>query len=282
LVIETTGAKGDQKLTFSPDSGFVRTELHVWRTDQMEQFIKEPDLALKDGRWSITVNPGCIYTLTTTTGQRKGDAPSPSPAPFPLPYEDDFERYAVHATPRYLCDQGGAFEAAERHDGGHCLRQQVNEPGIEWWSKGAAYAYSVLGDDHWNDISMSVDAAFETVPTDSNLGAEAAIGVLARWNPGATWIHLLTPNPAGYCLRLFADGRWELTTAHSVVATGRVKPPGKSWQRLALSCTGARIRGYLNGQEVADLTDHTYLRGLVGVYSGFHPALFDNLLIKAP
>lgn len=280
IVIDTTGAKGDQGLKFAPQNTLGQKALHVWRTDQMEQFIREEDLILKDGAWTLDVNPNCTYTLTTTVGQRKGDASGPQRKPFPLPYREDFSGCTAHSTPRFLCDQGGVFEVVDRVGGRHCLRQQVDQPGIDW-SKGA-YAYSVLGDDHWTDISISAGVAFEETPDIIGKRSDRSVGIIARWNPGATWLHFYTPNPAGYCLRLYESGRWLMTTARTVIAEGKVGSPGASWQRLSLKCQGARIQAYLNGHPLADVTDATYQKGLVGIYSGYHPSLFEDIAVESP
>jgi galactosylceramidase len=53
------------------------------------------------------LEPGCIYSLTTTTGQRKGKTGIPPPAEFPTPYHDDFEGYAAGKMPKYFADQSG-------------------------------------------------------------------------------------------------------------------------------------------------------------------------------
>jgi len=144
LVIETTEAKGDQTLELKAAEGFAPGALHVWRTDMMEEFIPQPDLVDSNGTWTIKLNASCIYSLTTTTGQRKGVASSPPPASLPLPYSEDFEGYTLNDTPRYLCDQGGTFEVVAREDGGKCLRQQVHRQGINWAN--VNYAYSVIGE----------------------------------------------------------------------------------------------------------------------------------------
>ena len=294
LVLETTEAKGDQSLAIEVAGGLPTPSLHVWRTDMMEQFIPQPNLVASNGTWTITLNPNCIYSLTTTTGQRKGAASSPPPAPFPLPYRETFDGYALNATPRYLSDMGGAFEVVSRADGlsastgagdtaqpgNSCIRQQVHRPGIDWAK--AAYAYTVIGDHRWNDIEVSAEASFESLPDDAKARGERFIGVLARWYPGATWIHFTTPQPAGYCFRLFGDGRWELTTARKVLAQGTTVAPGTAWHQLGLRCLGDRIVASLDGKPVADVLDSTYPRGLIGLASRFHPARFDNLQIVSP
>ena len=280
LVIETTEAKGDQTLALKAAEGMPPTPLHVWRTDQMEHFIQQADLTASNGTWTTTLDPNCIYSLTTTTGQRKGMASSPPPEPFPLPYREDFEGYRVNETARYLCDMGGAFEVVAREAGGQCVRQQVHRPGIDWAKAGCAY--SVIGDDRWNDIEVSAEANFEQLPDDAKARGERFVGVLARWYPGATWIHFSTPHPAGYCFRLFGDGRWELTTARKILAEGSTTPPGFHWHQIALRCSGDRIEARLDGKVIAALADSTYQRGLAGITSGFHPARFDNLILTLP
>ncbi len=280
LVVETTEAKSDQLLELKSAGGSPAGALHVWRTDMMEPFIPQPDLCPSNGLWTIPVNPNCIYSITTTTGQRKGPASSPPPAAFPLPYREDFESCGLLATPRYLCDQGGAFEVVARPGGGQCLRQQVQRPGIDWAN--GSFACSVIGDDRWNDIEVRADASFESLPDDPAARARQAIGLVARWNPGATWIQFSSPHPAGYSFRVFGDGRWELTTARKILARGDGEPPGTSWHKLALRCVGDRIQAMLDGRTLADLRDSTCQRGLVGISSRFHPALFDNLEINPP
>jgi hypothetical protein len=279
-LIETTEAKSDQSLAIQASRNQPATPLHVWRTDMMEQFIPQPALVASNNTWTITLNPNCIYSLTTTMGQRKGSASSTPPAPFPLPYRETFDSYARNATPPYLSDMGGGFEVVSRNGGGHCIRQQVHRPGIDWAK--APYAYTVIGDDRWNDIEVSAEASFESLPDDAKARGERFIGVLARWYPGASWIHFTTPQPAGYCFRLFGDGRWELTTARRVLAQGTTTAPGADWHTLRLRCVGDRIVALLDGMPAAEVLDSTYQRGLIGLTSRFHPARFDNLLIISP
>jgi len=281
FVVETTDAKGEQTLELKVAGNLAPAPLHVWRTDQMEQFISQPDLVATDGAGTLTLTPNCIYTITTTTGQRKGIASSPPPAAFPLPYKEGFESYALNATPRWLSDQGGAFEVVARVDGGKGLRQQVHRSGIDW--AGATYAYAVIGDERWTDADVSVDASFESLPEDALGRREQFVGVLARWHPGATWLHFRTPQPAGYQLRLFGDGHWQLTTAHNVIAQGNIPPhAAMKWHVLQLRCAGDQITASLDGKVLAGVHDTTYQRGMVGITSRFHPALFDNFLIKIP
>ena len=156
----------------------------------------------------------------------------------------------------------------------------MHRPGID--GARAGYACSVIGDHHWNDIEVSAGASFESLPDDVQARGERFIGVLARWYPGATWIHFTTPQPAGYCFRLFGDGCWELTAARMVLAHGTAPAPGTGWHQLGMRCVGDRIVASLDGKPIADVRDATYPHGLGGFACRFHPARFDNLQIASP
>ena len=50
------------------------------------QFAQQASITPSNGAYSLTVQPGYIYTLTTTTGQGKGTAASPAQSTLGLPY----------------------------------------------------------------------------------------------------------------------------------------------------------------------------------------------------
>jgi hypothetical protein len=81
VIIETVQAKAPQTVRFSV-TGFPKAALHLWSTDftssnSSEWFVKQPDIVTAEGQFSLTIQPGYVYTLTTTTGQTKGAADTP-------------------------------------------------------------------------------------------------------------------------------------------------------------------------------------------------------------
>ena len=72
--------------------------------------MQQASITPVNGAYSLTVQPGYIYTLTTTTGQGKGTAASPAQSTLPLPYSDTFAGDTVGQQPRYLSQMQGAFE----------------------------------------------------------------------------------------------------------------------------------------------------------------------------
>ena len=278
LVVETTGATEDQKLVITVPRGTPVALLHAWWTRDLEEFMRGDDLRPVNGVWTVTLPRNAILSLTTTTGQRKGEASSPRGAVFPYPYGDDYETYAVGSTAQFLSDHGGALEVVKRNEGGQCLRQQIHRHGIDWNS--TDYAYSLIGDMNWNDCEVLSDVAFEMAQDNKAAQADRRVAVVARCFPGATWASFGMPYPAGYSLWLHEDGSWKVTTANKVLAGGTVAAPGAGWHQLRISCTGNSITAAIDGDVVARITDGTYRRGLAGIGSGFHAALFDNLIVR--
>ena len=95
------------------------------------------------------MQPGYIYTLTTTSGQGKGTAASPGQGTLPLPYSDNFDSDTVGQQPRYLSQQQGAFEVEPCAGGrsGQCVQQQAPVQPIDW--DGNSNPYTIGGNLSW-------------------------------------------------------------------------------------------------------------------------------------
>ena len=161
IVVETFDATAAQTVTFHLTNGLSTAGLHEWQTSQTNQFVHVRLVPVLGGAFTCTFQPECIYTLTTTSGQAKGNAAPPAPAPFPLPFKDDFESYAPGKTPKYFSDQAGTFETFVRADGrGQCLRQVLPQVGIRWTAEWQPY--TLLGDRGWADYDVSANVLIET------------------------------------------------------------------------------------------------------------------------
>lgn len=267
LVVETSDATVPQTIGFQLTNGLSTSTLHVWQTAQTNQFVQIAQVAPINGHFSYTFQPDAIYTLTTTTGQGKGDATPPASSPFPLPFKDDFESYSNNVTPKYFCDQAGTFETVTRADGqGKALRQVELQPGIEWG--GDFSPYTLIGDATWTDYEVSSDVMLET---NGFVFLYGRVGVV----PGF-WM-----TPHGYCLTVNNNpGDWELRNDTGVLATASITFATNVWHQLRLAMVGGRIRGYVDGNQVCDLQDYSYGAGMAGLGSGVHGAQFDNFSIR--
>ncbi len=131
-IIETTTATSAQTANFTVAGGLSTGVVHVWATNlksssESSYFVHQQDITPGNGGYTLTLQPGYVYTLTTTTGQGKGSATPPASAAFPLPYSQNFESYTAGKLPRYFSDLQGAFETSSCGGGrsGICLRQEI-------------------------------------------------------------------------------------------------------------------------------------------------------------
>jgi hypothetical protein len=227
-----------------------------------------------------------MVTVTTTTGQAKGNAVSPASAPFNLPYADSFKSYPAGHLAKFFSDMYGAFETAPC-DGdrkGICLSQLVpQEPTA--WKKTAGRPFTLLGNLDWTDYTISTDVLFEQP------GSVDIIGRLTGMSGSDI--------PNSYVLRLADTGAWSLRRTSTeqdkrtrqsdlVLAAGTVDPLGvKQWHRLSLAFNGNNIVPRIDGKPVTiygkpmnGVSDPTYAKGMVGLGTlNYGLIQFDNFQI---
>lgn len=290
IILETAQAPKAQNVTFTVAGNLSPHDLCVWRTNRQEQFIRLADIKPANGTFTITLDPDSIYSISTTTGQRKGSFPDiPAAKPFPFPYYETYDHYTDPKSwgylPYYSADICGVFEIAERPDGqGKCLRQVLDKKPDSWAPEWMPY--TVLGDEHWTDYDVSADMYLDN-------GGWA--GVMGRINStGNGW----DGNPNGYCLRLSANGRCTLVAASQQtrwrlerqLAAGTVANwTANQWHNVKLRFVGKKITGYVDGVQVVAAEDGEFSSGVAGLATGGakgrnsrNTALFDNLIISPP
>jgi galactosylceramidase len=269
IIIETMDAKSTQTLVLKPEVGLSQQPLHVWRSTSNQQFEQLGDLKPEQGRMSLTLDPGAIYSLTTTTGQSKGEPQPANRKAFPFPYRDDFESSVPGRHARYLSDQGGVFEVAKRADGkGQCLRQTVLRRAIDWNGHPNPEPYSVFGSLDWRDYEVACDVLVEQA------GYASVFGRVANCPQTAT-------PPLGACLRVHTAGRWEILHSNKVIASGSIDFQADRWHSLALQCQGSDLIARVDGREVGRASDPQPGCGMAGLGSGVHGAQFDNLVVRS-
>ncbi len=281
-IIETTTARTAQTVKVKVSGGLPGGTVHVWATDlnsplPSNYFVERPPITPSRGSYSLTVRPGYIYTLTTTTGQRKGRVASPARRSLPLPYADNFNRETVGQQPRYLAQQQGAFEVERcgRSRSARCVRQQAAVKPIEW--DGGAYPYTIGGDPSWRNYTVSADALLERP------GAVRLMGRVGRQRAF---------RPAGinaYYLRVTNTGTWSIMrdqtggtlTTLTTLTSGTVARLGtNAWHHLALSFRGNTIWAAIDHKVVGSITNSSYRAGMVGLgVDGYQTDEFDNLSV---
>ena len=251
----------------------AKGDVHVWKSNEKIQFVEEKPLRLTNSAFTVSLEGNSVYTLSTTTGQKKGAHPAPPPAAdFPLPYKEDFESYTAGVIPKYLCDQKGSFETAKRADGkGMCLKQIVPKEGIAWGGPGGV-PNTVFGDKLWTDYTIQADV----------LVTGGKVGIGGRYLYGQF---------LGWDFVLQQDGSWSVHAPHVAngqesvksLATGKITDftPGK-WHHLAVSLKGEDMLVTVDGKEVTRVKYEGYANrksGMAYLLSSYDPNCFDNLIV---
>ncbi len=274
--------------------------LHHWVSTEANQFVHTGKIEPKKGKFTLGMEPWSIVSLTTTTGQQKGQPKRPIPQDqvLALPYHDDFESYTIGADARYTHNIAGYFEVAQAAGEGKTLRQAVPAKGLTWAIPKDNYPCVVIGDIRWSDYEVSTDAKLE------------GTGTMAVWSRVARFRdHGL----AGYYLRIDHEGKWDLGVAQNrhgpnnfytekAFAKGALTGfKADAWHRLAILADGSRLRASIDNNEVADVIDTMFAAGAVGYSTGaegiqrdyedmkkamviglaYDQARFDNLLVRS-
>lgn len=243
--------------------------VYIWRSTREEQFVQTQEIIPQNNRIRLDLLPEAIYSITTTTGQKKGKPGTiiPPSSPFPLPYSIDFEVTPLHKNPRFFADIEGGFEVVEAEDNRY-LEQQITTEPIGWTFYDHYQPLGPLtqvGSIDWEDYSASVDVQ---IP-------EGAYGQLV------IRMGKLPDYTQGYVLKLHHNGYWELLlNSHQILGSGMISTGPGQWHNLRLECSGKNLTTFIDGRPMKSIEREGPEKGLVGVGSSWHKVRFDNLEIK--
>jgi O-glycosyl hydrolase len=289
-VIETVDAAAAQPVTVTVRGGLSTGTVSEWSTNlgssNPSDWLKRVGtIHPSKGVYTVTLQPGTVTTLSTTTGQRKGTASSPGQASFPFPYSDDFESGAVGTMPRFLAPQTGAFEVVSCGAGraGRCVRQMAPIHTIDWVKPTPpSTPYATIGDLSLADYTVSSDVLLETP------GSSVALTGRATSVGGYGGV------PNAYYLRVTGAGGWQILkgVASKTLANYTTLAQGSSgsfgtgtWHRLSLAMRGSTLTASIDGRQVGSVQDSSFTSGMAGYATGvtdgmWETAEFDNLAIN--
>lgn len=274
VLIETMDAKEPHRGRFNVKGGISNRDLACWRSVfGGETFVRQSDVPVRDGAFTLELQPNCVYSLTTTRGQGKG-SPSghiPPKTPFPLPFAAAFNEEALHQPGRFFCDVHGTFLVTERADHqGRCLSQTTLRQGIPWGAR-AFSPQTIVGDINWKDYRAAVDIQ---LPGDG-LAILWCRATLAG-NPQQFLLPGLAPKFQGYAFVMDAKGTWHLQAPERQLAQGHIAAPGAVWHRVGLAVKNDELCATWDGQTLARVTDASLSHGLIALGTGWNPANFDH------
>ncbi len=280
-IIETMDATTAQTVTFNVTGGLSTAAVHVWSTNvnsssSANWFVHSSDITPSGGSFSLTVQPGYVYSLTTTTGQGKGTGASPAQGTLALPYSDSFDSDTAGQQPRYLAQQQGAFEVEPCAAGrsGQCLQQQAAVQPIEWDNN--ANPYTIGGNLSWANYTVAADVLIQQA---------GAVQLLGRVS---TQTGFSPADIDAYYFQVASTGAWSIFRNNTggtitTLASGTAAALGTgTWHHLALTLNGHTISGAIDGTTVGTVTDGTFTDGMIGLgVNGYQTDQFDNLSVTA-
>ncbi len=278
VIIETVDATASHTVSFQTSNGLSAGTVHVWATNlnsgsSSNYFVQQASITPSGGAYSLTLQPGYVYTLSTTTGQGKGTIVAPPPAALSLPYSDNFQGYSVGQEARYFSDQNGAFEIAPAGGGrsGLVMRQMAPIAPHNW--EGSSDPYSLLGDVTWSNYTVTSDVLLEQAGYVELLGR---VGTIQRSPANINAYYLRVTNGGAWSIRKNSlSGTLTTLNAGSIASFGI-----NTWHTLALTFQGSTITAKIDGTTVGTATDASYSTGLVGIaVSGWQNAQFGNFSV---
>jgi hypothetical protein len=278
-IIETSTASAAQTVTVNVSGGLSGGAVHVWATDlnssdPADWFVQQPTITPSGGSYTLTVQPGYIYSLTTTGGQGKGTAAGPAVGSLSLPYSDTFDSDTVDQQPRYLSQQQGAFEVEPCAGGrsGQCLTQQAPVQPIEW--DGNSNPYTIGGGLNWTNYTVAADTLIQQAGSVQLLGR---VGTQHSFGPAGI---------NDYYFQVSDTGAWSIGLNDTLdvpitLASGTVAALGTgTWHHLALTFDGSTITAAIDGTTVGSASNSTYSAGMIGLGTGgYQTDQFDNLTV---
>ena len=299
-IIETTaGVTRTQQARFTVTGGHALAgkTVHVWSsnfdftTDSPAQwFVRQPDVTPVNGKFTLTIKPGYVYSVTTTNGQGKGSATSPPPADLPLPYANNLST-GSDREPAMLAAQDGSFELAPCHspNGSRTCTEQtaVGQP-VLWSPSPGRHPYAIIGSDRQNYVVR----ADVMVPRSGSAGLIARYRAVSASHGNFDGYFFDVKTDGTFALQLYrggtaaylASGQRQLTPAHrTLLARGHASFTPGTWHTLSLSVAGRTIQGSIDGKRVVSLADSTLADGIPGIeVGGWYPAYFSHLVVAQP
>ncbi|MFJ4680367.1 ricin-type beta-trefoil lectin domain protein [Kitasatospora sp. NPDC088783] len=280
-VVETVDAGAPQSVDVTTTGGLSGGTVHVWATDldstdPADWFVRQADIVPSGGHYSATLQPGRVYTFTTTLpAGAKGTAASPPRGQLALPYGDTFETAATTTSPKYFTDMNGAFQRSACGGGrtGSCLRQVAPATPVRWTDEPYNAPYTFLGDAAWSNYTVATDVLLEQPGTVEVLGRVMRQG---KNNNGLDGYHLRVGDTGAWSI-VKTDLGWRTTTLASgtttALGTGR-------WHTIALTAQGSTLTARIDGTAVGSANDSTYPSGLAGLgVGGYQTDQFDDFAV---
>ncbi len=151
------------------------------------------------------------------------------------------------------------------------FRLQINQPQYDYWANPGL---------SFSDVSIEVDAQKIGGPEDNDFG------LICRYVDESNFYFFLATSDGYYAVGKNGASGQSLIGSEYFVETDQVRS-GNAVNRLRADCVGSTLTFFINGTQVAQVTDSEHTSGDVGVMAGTFDEpgtdiLFDNFVVRRP
>ena len=274
MVAQTSVATAAQQVTIHVTGGLRARVVHVWTTNLHGpgQFIQRGDIIPHGGAFAALLQPGYVYTFTTTTGQSRADGHAPLvPDAGSMPVQ-----YTATPDSAGMANMLAPIEGSFGYVHGVLTQTAVGEP-VEWQYPGQSPApYAIVGQNTWRDYTVS---ARVILPASGTAFSAPGAALIARFHG---FRGTSVSQFRGYELKIRSNGAWQIVAggpAAVTLASGSVTAARA--YTLSLTTRGTTISAQINGVLVAAVTNRMYRYGPAGLGSlGYYPVLYPSFTVR--
>jgi Glycosyl hydrolase family 59 len=274
MVAQTSVATAAQQVTIHVTGGLRARVVHVWTTNLHGpgQFIQRGDIIPHGGAFAALLQPGYVYTFTTTTGQSRADGHAPRvPDAGSMPVQ-----YTATPDSAGMANMLAPIEGSFGYVHGVLTQTAVGEP-VEWQYPGQSPApYAIVGQNTWRDYTVS---ARVILPASGTAFSAPGAALIARFHG---FRGTSVSQFRGYELKIRSNGAWQIVAsgpAAVTLASGSVTAARA--YTLRLTARGTTISAQINGVLVAAVTNRMYGYGPAGLGSlGYYPVLYPSFTVR--
>jgi Glycosyl hydrolase family 59 len=273
-VAQTSTATAAQEVIIHVTGGLRARLVHVWSTNLRGpgQFTRRGDITPRRGAFATLLQPGYVYTFTTTTGQSRADGhPPPVPAAGPMPV-----RYTAAPDGAGMATMLAPMEGSFGYVHGVLTQTTAGEP-VEWQYPGPSPApYAIIGWNTWRDYTVS---ARVLLPASGAAFPPPGAALIARFRG---FRKAAASRFGGYELTVRSDGAWQVVAnglTAVTLASGSVAPART--YALSLTTRGTTISAQIDGVHVATVSGRAYRYGPAGLGSlGYYPVRYLSFTVR--
>ena len=215
--------------------------------------------------YKLLLTLAALFAASLACSFGPGGGGSTDPEDPSILFQDDFSSSSSGWAETYRDESG----MTDYDQGG--FRIQVNQPQFDYWANPEL---------SFTDTIVEVDAKKIGGPDENDFG------LICRYVDVNNFYFFIATSDGFYGIGKYGAGGQTLLGAENLQSTDTVRS-GDATNRLRADCVGSTLTFYINGTQVAQVSDSEHTSGDVGLIAGTFDEpgtdiLFDNFVVRQP